>query len=403
MNKNKKICLIIGIVAVVITIIGGIGFYLNTNKKPSSNNNEAPVNNVYEEFKHDGTSYGITEVCKGKDREGYIPAYNNRPEDCERNGGEIIEIPHKSYDGKFLDGEGKFVLFRDNGLKIWDVENKKYMKVNLEDEYSKYELHLNSNKDTVKGIIYSNSDPKTLPTINVTYGYYNIKQNKKLYNNKYNSLTTFNEEYLVGTEYLDVEYTYNGKQKRDLLSSNEEKINISELAGSLDEDFKEEKGFILYVEDYPGGKVKKIYTNDLKMIVENDIDYDKFVITPNKTLYNLENDVVRVYNSKGNVIEKHQLSGDVIKIFDNHYLVKENGSLYIRDYSNYELKIDTIEKDKWSIGSFATYGVGWTYKEDKWIFPFWTKGLIDDKYDLIIYTINPKTEEIKIEYTDDHI
>ena len=229
-----------------------------------------------------------------------------------------------------------FVLYDDNGLKVYNVKSDKYQKINLENTYKEYKIYPTNSKENIIGIVYKDS--------NDNVGYYNVLLNKKMYENKYTYIEQIDDNYLNAFD--DNKSTKNGKAY--LLNSNEEKIE-------LESDIKDSNGFeaikinnLYYFFDVSGTGglgfgVNKIYGNDKNII------YDKGIENENVSIVN--NDL---YLKDGNKIIKYSNSGDILLTSDeysnlkgsvmNYAIYVDNGKLLMQNIDNK----DVIEITTWN-------------------------------------------------------
>ena len=158
MEKNKKrnkITIIFTIVGVLVIILGICFFaYKIVNLKENQEDNNTP-----EEVEKD-KDYIIETTLKFDDS-GYSLNCSNAIEGCV-----TYKIKTKTTNAEVLSSAGYkdkyvFILYDDNGLKLYDAKEKKTQELNLKiDDAAKYnyELRLNQNKDDVIGIIYRNQN-----------------------------------------------------------------------------------------------------------------------------------------------------------------------------------------------------------------------------------------------------
>lgn len=368
MSKKGKIGLIVGIVIMVLALVGGgVAYYMVTKPDtPAKDNRDdnTPVESPEE------LNYKI-DVYKCN-----YGAYSEKKQSgCTKV---AFQIPTSLADAKILTINDNFILYNDNGLRIFNADNMKYQKLNITNDYTNYELNLTADKNKVAGIIYNNKDKN--------YGYYNIETKKNLYDNKYDYLRALNENYIQGGTELS-----NGNIKLYALDAKEEKEFLSKDESACSY-FYSNNGFILYDSGCIDTYISEIYTKDFKLITDN---VDNYYISKNE-LYNLENDKVRVYNNSGRVLKTHILKDTILDIFDDYYLARNDETIFIRDYEDYEKELGPWKNDMYYHQMISGY-----YEENT----LQNENEKDAGYYFIVqsagelggteYYFNPKTKESK--------
>lgn len=270
----------------------------------------------------------------------------------------IFEIPTETKEAKVLATSLKdFVLYDDNGLKIYNNKTKDITKIDLKNEYTTYELNLHHNKEKVVGVVYRNESEET-NTISDA-GYYNIEQNKKLYDKKYNMISAINENYIQGNTFAN-ENSENDDGVALLLNANEEKIVRKEKEGTckiFSEKYTDNGSYIVIETGCIGIGTEKFYTKDFKAITKELESYE-YELTENGELYVLDNNKVNVYNTKGDIVKNYKTTGSVKEIFSSFYLTVLNQKLYITYYDNsFKKELGTWTKDNfyhWPVSGYYT-------------------------------------------------
>lgn len=367
MGKKEKILLIVGIAIMVITLAGGgLFYYFSTKEKEPDKGLPTPPEPV-EELNYSIPVYKCTYG-------GYAVKSDNY---CK----EEILVPTSVSDAKALIVESNFVLYEDNGLRIFNIDTKKYVKINLKNEYVNYALNISSDESYVAGIIYSQKDNKDS-------GYYNIKEDKHLYVKKYADLSGINENYIQARSEEDSEYNVD----LIVLDANEEK-EVNSRKDSVCSRYSSGKGYIIYEDGCLDYHVGAIYTKDFKLIID---DIDNYAISKDNEIYNLENDKVRVYNHNGKVVKTHILKDEILDIFEDYYLAHDNEFIYIRDYDHYEKKLGSWTKDMYYHSMLSGYyGENVLQNENEKEAGYYFIVQANDELGGTEYYFNPKTKETK--------
>ena len=218
---------------------------------PLSPQETANINEEEMKYELNGSDYGKNWVIKTTSKDA-----------------KIIKMSWKS---------GNYVLYNDNGLKLYDVETNKSTSINLENNYKEYEI-----VDTFDGKVYGIS----YITNNNKIGYYNVVSNKKMYDGKY----TYSDED-SGFSIISDDYMYLiSDGKTYLLKSTEEK----EVLSLVNDDEFYDYTFNILGNDKPvfvqklctGSEcfVKKLYDSKMNVFY-NGSQYDFFMDYINDNIY----------------------------------------------------------------------------------------------------------------------
>ena len=257
-EKSKK-GLYIGLILFLLLCLAGTGFFIykRTYMEPMKKEE------TKEESQKDSFVYLDT-----SDYKNTLDVYKNKNSDLcltkNDNCSEVaFTIKTETENAKILTFsiEKDFILYDDNGLKVYNVKSNKYQKIILENTYQVYDIYSNIDKDKVIGIVHRENE------INNNTGYYNVLLDKKLYEGQYSNLSQINDDYLV---------TYdNINNKSTLLSSIEEKIVMKNKEDSNGFDIINISNNKFYIIETMGTGgmggfgVNRIYNNDQKVIYEN--------------------------------------------------------------------------------------------------------------------------------------
>lgn len=317
----------------VITIFIGLSSfiyftYAAINQKDSSSNQE--------------TKKFYLEVYKDKDGRLCL----NKSENCSDL---IYKIPTIKENANIIavDSDNLFILYNDANFKIYNTKTSEIKDINLENNYTNYELYTTSEKDKVAGVIYKNDKYAE---------YYNVLTDEKLLENKYGSLTFKDENYLEG--------------RIDILEERDAKIDLIELNNKkviLTNSMKE-KGFVetYYVKKFENKYYIYSYCHcDVPGINFYTDDGKYFFSSPHLGLYSFSNNGNLMIAKEGK-ISKYDIDGNLLNISENYnniLLLTDKYIIYINEL--YDFKIDDIETKK-NIKSFK----------------------LNSKYNYILYNMN---------------
>ena len=283
-EKNKKGLYII-LIFLFICIVGFIIFYIIKNKNVDSNGK-------YE----DDSSYKYKlMVCKSKDTSSYSKVKSSS--ECD---GELIIIKTNSPVVNLSDHSlENYIIYTDNDtIKIYDYNNKKSISLGIsKDNYIPVDLFISNGE--LKGVVLSRKYD------GVSYSeFYSVKAGKVLYEHKYISdkfaIFGLIKNYLVMNYYDEEKSLYKSlllnSDREETLLEIEDSSTVSRPAffELLDNSFIEIDYFI------DNKFNSKVYTLDLKEISSNS---DYYSVTSNKELLSLKNNVVSVFDEKGNLIK----------------------------------------------------------------------------------------------------
>ncbi len=243
-----------------------------------------------------------------------------------------------------FDDNNLFLLYSDNGLKLYDIKKSSSTKLNLGSNISISKFILSSNKDKVVGLIYKEGNSKY-------YGYYNINSSKKFYENKYVSITESSyKDYLFGvSERVDNITTY------ALLKANENKVVISDKddgCGGLRFTIDSYNGANLYKSEITCmGADIKIFSNTSKLL-ETFVSNDYYSIY-NGNLYVNSDNIVKKYDYNGNIISSNNLDGVFKQIINNNVIYVKDNSLMIQDINTK----NSIKVDDWDNENYQYLGL----------------------------------------------
>ena len=310
-SKNTNSALQIFLILIIILGVCGISYFIYENALKEENLEQENGNEEEKKYTLDIYKYNSTgDICGSQTSYCSEIAFSI---ETETENATFIGVDYEKY---------LFVLYRDNGLKLYNVETKEIIKVNLEDNYKHYSIYLNNKKDKVAGIIYQLE--------NNTFGYYNVLQNIKLYEGKYTYLSYLDENYLFGSTSKSgiIEF------KDCLLNANKE---FEELSNEVNEPttgtiffLESYNGKYYFFESYPDGTIGKIYSNNKKIIYENSNSLERYKYSViDGILYLVDENVVKKYDTSGNLISTSDSIENIKQIISNYVVYEKNNQLYL--------------------------------------------------------------------------
>ena len=281
-STKKKNGLVVLVIILIIIILGLVGFIVynelnsSTNNNNNNNNSQGDDKEPIDNKDVDTTDYKYTmniyknqydRLCSEANESCNIIAYTLK---TETENAKIVGIEEYDF---------AYILYNDNGLKLYNVKTQKIVKTNLDTNYDSYELF--KVDDNYLSASYYDFDNKTgcVYLVNVENG--NIELKDKV---KYGGLGYYSHK----------------------LNNNSFYILGSQIETST---------------------IKKIYNNDKKLFFENETDE---IIGDEK--YSFFKDNLYVYNN--NVVKKYNADGKLIstsKKYENFKQLIEDKIIYVKD------------------------------------------------------------------------
>ena len=320
-EKSKKGLYLFIIIFLVLCLAGsGFFIYKRIYQEPKKEEPKQEENILKDEIAYlDTNDYKYTlDIYKNKSSELCLKK-------DEANCNEVaLSIKTETNNAKLItiDLTNKFILYDDNGLKVYIVDLNKYQKINLENSYQGYNIYPNDYKDKIIGIVYQTSSQSV--------GYYNVISDKKMYENKYSSITQIDEKYLSS----------NDSTSGYLLSNDDEKILLStKNLSSYSVKKNNEKYFFFEELNAMNTPTVGIYSNDLSIIKQVDINSELQYVVVDSYLYLVDSNKVIKYDMDGNLIEEKEY-GEIKDIFDKYVVfIKNNKIMYSNVQNNEENEI----------------------------------------------------------------
>lgn len=195
-----------------------------------------------------------------------------------------------------------------------------------------------TSSDDITGIVFVNSDK---------VGFYNIKTNKKLYENgNYSRIWSIDDKYIHVSPKLPEEGVNVDNIDKKYLPSiasidHEEIVYTADIYDAYFGASNTKNGTFYKVNSM--NELYKVLGDNFKELnVKEDGDTillrSKYSLEK-EGLYVLKNSTINLYNSKGEIVNSYNTSGNVIDVLDGYYLTIENDALYIKDFKDYNKKI----------------------------------------------------------------
>lgn len=236
----------------------------------------------------------------------------------------------------------RYILYKDNyELKIYDLQKNKYYIVNITVKNG-INYNLVAPNEELVGITYSEQGQEK-------YSFYSLVNGKIMYKNKYEFLDILNKNYLAT-------YDSVGESKSAyVLSTTSEKIVLTEKNkcdnGNLFfSDMDNNNNYITLVcvqeeEEYVKN-IKKIYTSDLKVILDDFKDVTGVYSDKNNNLVIVKNyNKIITYDKSGKVINTNEKYSKVLNVYEDYIIYQDSNNIkYSKD--NKELGTVLELKDK---------------------------------------------------------
>lgn len=316
----------------------------------------------------------------------------------------VFSIPTETENAKILlseeDFSSKFVIYDDNGLKIYRISDKKVYTTKLKNDYDVYKVVPTEDEKSVVGIIQMKS--KYLDNIFESFfknvSFYNFETDKDMYNDAgYNSLYLIDSKYIGGITLTDIYDEDNYKSSDFVLSIDKEEVIYSEANAGFFSALKTNFGKVYLQKEYNAvsdGDIVEVYSSQFKKLNTD----ERFYIGSNG-IYTMNVNNINYYNADGKLLNSYPSSGNVIALYDGIYITVYNNKLYFKDVSGTTSEEILTWKDNYSLDAlFSGYydkerlqEEKSEHKEEGWYFAFQE----DIECSGIEVYYNPKTKEIK--------
>ncbi len=243
-------------------------------------------------------------------------------------------------DGKatLLDSNNNYILYKDETINIYDIFSKNVNKLQLPNNYTKYELAYDTYTNRLMGVIYYDKLSK-INNVDIygVSGFYNIKNNLILYQNRFNtSLKIISNEYLSVTNYDSKTNLFENSLVKLAEEAVVAKSGVTNKINNY-EIYENSKGYFIY-ENIDSDNYN-IYGQNGKIITETSV---------NKTLYSYKDEYLYVYipsnmqlvqyDVLANIISTRQYNVldklEIIALYKNYSIYYQNEKVYIQDLEN---------------------------------------------------------------------
>ena len=239
--------------------------------------------------------------------------------------------------------EDSFILYNDDGLRLYNSYDGSIVKLSLEDQYRNYSIHYKNKK--VLGIIYYTEDESSCKY--VLSGYYNISKQQKMYDNKYNMIYKISDsEYLNAALGSNV-YLLNTNQEKEEISVRQSYNSTGEICYVMGSNYfriyNNNDKYFYYITDSDGFNAYKFYSNDKKLIFDKEISEGAWSFK-DKFLYVVDDKVIKKFDIDGSLVSQSKTFDNIKGIIENYIVYVENNNLSLMNMDNNK----SVVLDKWN-------------------------------------------------------
>ena len=246
-----------------------------------------------------------------------------------------------------------YLLYSDNGIKLYDVAKSKPSLMNLEDKYDYYEILLNG--DVISGFVYGSNLIKE--GYYTTLGYYDVHSNKQLYDGKYNNISIIDGGYLVGRNV--------SSNSSDLLNLKNEEVILEKNNTCAKFNVKDFNGRYLYIVNNSCDSIGnfEIISNE-KNVIHSNLKDNSFSIDLSGNIYLFDGTpTIRVEGMNGTFMKNVTFDGTYKQLIINYVVFVNNNILYIKDLNR---NSEPVVLMKWS--NEYTYHYNSGYYPENYLF-----------------------------------
>ncbi len=340
-KSNKG--LIAFLIIIILLLAAALVYFVFFNKdkeEPKKENNTQETENKEEEQKEEEQKEEEqkeqeTEETKGNynldvyvTNDGMYSYIYDSPTENSTKVSVKVESDKAKYLSSSYDSTSNFFLYDDNGVKLYDIKNKKSTSLDIKNNYKDYYIHMSEDEKSVIGVSYT--DSKGMGT------YYNMKTKKEMYKGKYKLAE---DKRIINTndKYISVPT----KEKSYLLSTESEKVIMS-CKNDTESYWKHyynsygENGKYFYTLEtwYDDGvEIEKVYNNNLEEFLSIMISNEEFYNVYKNNLYINDKNTVKKYNTDGKLLSSKSYD-EVMSIVNNYIIYVKNGSLYLENFDD---------------------------------------------------------------------
>ena len=352
-NKGLIACLIIIILLLAAALVYFV--FLNKKEEPNKQTEEPKTEQKEETKKEEVVVTGDYELTIYRSISSKDLANVDKPTEYHE---EAFKLKVNTKDAKVIDIDSLYVLYKDDGIYLYDVNNKKTYKVELDSNYEGYAIVLNTDENKILGISYIKANGDT--------GFFNYAKSKRMYDGKF-KVTLPEKDYYVKELFRplsDKYMTYNFYDENDgyLLNINEEKEELK--YASNDETnryfnvlYSKNGKNVYYVCGIDCDTIYAFYSDSLKQFFNKPIEYNEFDADLDKKIVLVKDtDGVKKFDFDGNLVKSYPEFTNVKSISKDHVLYVKDNKLTIGNTSDETEKVElTTWNDNWSISIFYYY------------------------------------------------
>jgi len=246
-----------------------------------------------------------------------------------------------------------YLLYSDNGIKLYDVAKSTPKKISLEDKYDYYEIILNEN--VISGFVYGSNLIKEGYYTNL--GYYDVHSDKQLYDGKYNNISIIDGGYLVGKNL--------SSNSTSLLDLKNEEVILEKNNICTKIEVKDFNGKYLYVLNNSCDSMGnyEIISSD-KTVIHSNLKDNSFSIDLSGNIYLFDGTpTIKVEGSNGTFMKTVNFDGVYKQLIINYVVFINNDNLYIKDLNR---NSEPVLLTKWS--NEYTYYFNSNYYPENYLF-----------------------------------
>ena len=286
-GKNNNVVLIISIIIILLILIGGYFLLPKILKQNSSIQQEEKQEQTPKEEQEIINYNG--ELILYKNSNDYLSQYQSDAFN------EKFILQTETENSIYLASMVGYLLYNDNGLKIYNIKTKERKSISFDSNYDYYRLvGLTDDNPRIIGIEYGNYESLENNKVKES-GFYNIELNKKMYENKYQNFTALNDDLIIAEE-IGLISEYNPPSNYLLKIQTEKEYDNDAYYYGVKESDNNEYFIIKYL-GYLYSNVN-IYNKNYELIEKN-IECDHYTFDSNNNLYVKENNILKKYNNKG--------------------------------------------------------------------------------------------------------
>ena len=292
----------------------------------------------------------------------------------------------------------RLVLYKDQTLKIYNINKKTVLDIKLEDKYSSYDIQPAYDYSEALGIAVYNEDADYNKT---DIAYYDIKEEKLLFENKYDDITILKGDYIQVSidENENMDDFDDGKYKVNLLNlkTQKEVIKSKGACTYFSIETIDNRIIIYNVSGCIGSDSISVY-NDKYTKLLNVVSSNEWEITSDNKIRYIKGNRAVTIDLDGKVLSQSKQYKKILHLIDGHILYHDDKNLYLTDEKKLNVKLS-----EWKKGYYYHYPIS-GYFDQEFFEDYETEKKegyyfvveYDDEYATgVELYFNPKTNEIK--------